>query len=163
MSASASQILILGYGQLAVFDGAVQKPFNDWTPQHIAQGFSYRNGAVSFKTISDTGRIKVEIRESEGPDSIEPTTRRAYLMPLDVTGGRGIEIATVETEAGAFRWTAPNGYYALTIQLGQEAEGRDWCIVSVRQSESWPLEAKLLVRDDEITIEGGFLMTAEPA
>ncbi len=64
---------------------------------------------------------------------------------------------------GLALWTAPHGYYALTIQLGQEAEGRDWCIVSVRQSESWPLEAKLLVRDDEITIEGGFLMTAEPA
>ena len=41
----------LSYGQLSVFASALKDPYNDWTDQHISQGFTWRPGSVSFSSM----------------------------------------------------------------------------------------------------------------
>ena len=34
----------IAYGQIAIFAASLENPFNDWSAEHIAQGFSWRPG-----------------------------------------------------------------------------------------------------------------------
>jgi hypothetical protein len=43
--------VFVGYSQLSVFDPSLSEPFNNWTPGHVAQGFAWRPGSASFKTL----------------------------------------------------------------------------------------------------------------
>ncbi|WNZ26896.1 hypothetical protein HJG54_28635 [Leptolyngbya sp. NK1-12] len=42
------------YNQVAVFDPSLEYPYNDWLPQHAAQGFTWRPGSVSFGTLTQS-------------------------------------------------------------------------------------------------------------
>lgn len=59
MSAVASFSLEIAYGQIGVFDASLAQPFNDWTDAHVRQGFSWRSGSVSFRTLEGAGAIAV--------------------------------------------------------------------------------------------------------
>ncbi|MBN9391540.1 MAG: hypothetical protein J0I20_26140 [Chloroflexi bacterium] len=50
----------ISYSQLIIFDNELEAPFNDWRPEHVAQGFSWREGSVSFRTLEDNGSMRVE-------------------------------------------------------------------------------------------------------
>jgi hypothetical protein len=50
------------YRQIAVFRSRLEHPFNDWTPRHVKQGFSWRPGSVSFATLVESGPHSVEVR-----------------------------------------------------------------------------------------------------
>lgn len=47
------------HAHIAVFEAGLSNPFNDSTPEHDAQGFSWRPGSVSFGTLDDCGQIFV--------------------------------------------------------------------------------------------------------
>jgi Competence protein J (ComJ) len=53
--------LIISHSQIAVFDPSLERPFNSWTDAHVAQGFSWRPGSVSFSTLCEWGRYDVEV------------------------------------------------------------------------------------------------------
>ena len=44
-------IIDVSYSQIAVFNSELENPFNDWTDQHVLQGFSWREESGSFKTL----------------------------------------------------------------------------------------------------------------
>jgi hypothetical protein len=41
------------YNQLIVSDESTSPVPNDWQEQHVAQGFAWRPGTVSFATLGD--------------------------------------------------------------------------------------------------------------
>ncbi|MEO5326531.1 competence protein ComJ [Mesorhizobium sp. CC13] len=100
--------LEVSYGQIAIFDPSLSQPFNDWTEQHVAQGFAWRPGSVSFRTVGDDGHycIAIEVVDHAGP--LEPETVRAIEVPFDVPPRGEIEVASIadtapfSIEAGGF-------------------------------------------------------------
>ena len=51
----------LSYSQLCIFLSSLAQPFNDWSDRHFTQGFSWRNGSVSFKSIAESGEHKINL------------------------------------------------------------------------------------------------------
>ena len=51
LTMAATLSLEISYGQLAVFANSLPQPFNDWTDQHVSQGFAWRPGSVTFRSM----------------------------------------------------------------------------------------------------------------
>ena len=79
------------YRQIAVFTAKLAKPFNDWTEEHVRQGFAWRSGSVSFQTLDD-GPIDVAV--IVGAAAIATDASRAIRVPFRVDRPGKIEIAT---------------------------------------------------------------------
>jgi hypothetical protein len=85
----------LTFGQLAVFESALEKPFNDWTARHVAQGFAWRSNSVSFRSLVESGRHSVEVRLESKVGALHAETVRAIDVPFDMTGSGAIEIGGI--------------------------------------------------------------------
>jgi hypothetical protein len=149
-------MMSVSYSQIAVFDGRLENPFNCWTKSHVGQGFSWRDGSVSFKTLVDAGPVAVET-EVLAEAKIVPGCVRAISVPFVVDGQAKVEVATI-TES--YPVTINPGRYQLVYQTG-------W-----RDSVNWVRlvfvpgglqESAILVRDDEIDATRPFVMAANPA
>ena len=70
--------------QLVVFDESTAPVPNDWREQHVAQGFTWRPGTVSFATLGDLGNLRVEVRVAEDLDVL-PDAVRAIVVPFAVS------------------------------------------------------------------------------
>lgn len=96
----------VSYGQLCVFDPTLDKPFNDWTEEHIRQGFAYRPGSVSFATEQD-GEVVVAIRRADRPPSFQKANV-AIVVPFDVGEHGRVEVGSISSgmnfEVGAGRF-----------------------------------------------------------
>ena len=55
----ATFLVEISHAQLAVFDSTLTAPFNDWTDDHVKQGFAWRPGSVSFMTLDTAGTFHV--------------------------------------------------------------------------------------------------------
>ncbi len=58
-----SQVLEVSYGQISVFDAATSTPFSLWEDRHVHQGFTWREGAVGFRTMAENGPFHVTLTE----------------------------------------------------------------------------------------------------
>src|SRR4051812_41838500 len=87
-------ILSVHASQLAVFDADIENPFNDWTDIHVAQGFSWREGAVSFRTLQEFGSIDVTFQVAAS-FALRPNSIRAISVPFRCLGSRGVEVSTI--------------------------------------------------------------------
>jgi hypothetical protein len=85
----------LCHGQLAVFAGLLEKPFNDWTTKHVAQGFAWRPDSVSFRSLVESGRHSVEVRLESEVSALHAETVRAIDVPFDMTESGAIEIGSI--------------------------------------------------------------------
>jgi hypothetical protein len=153
------------YGFLAVFDAGLEYQFNDWTDQHWAQGFSWRPGTVSFRTMNDWGGaslIKVLDDEKLVPT---PDAQRAIVVPFSI-GPAGT--FTVATFTDMQKLMLPSGNYALLFETGfgekreEDDETPMWFKLTFVSSAS-RVEPRILVADSELSPKYPLLMTAEPA
>lgn len=145
----------VSFAQIAVFHGGLENPFNDWTDQHVAQGFSWRPGSVSFKALLESGPTAVEARVVDAT----PTTSgiRAIAVPFDGPEGGAIEIASI---ADGRTYDLPLGEYQLLFETG-ESEGGVWCrFTFVRNGSRAP---QILAWDSEVLPSMPLRMHAEPA
>lgn len=85
----------VSYGQLAVFASSLSQPFNDWTDQHFAQGFAWRPGSVSFRTVSDAGIHVVDIEVVDRLNALGPDVLRAIDVPFEVPIDGKIEVGSI--------------------------------------------------------------------
>lgn len=115
--------LEISYFQISVFDPKLENPFNNWTSEHFHQGFSWRPGSVSFRTLEESGPI--EISASRKPQSAGHCHApiRAILVPFEVLVSGEVEIATI-TESQLLE--LQKGKYALLFQHGLSSTGRMW-------------------------------------
>jgi len=92
---SPTAMVDVTYSQLAVFASALQHPLNDWTDEHVAQGFAWRPGSVSFRTLVESGPHAIEINVAECAGSLHPDTVRAIEVPFEVPADGAIEIGSI--------------------------------------------------------------------
>lgn len=154
------------YSFLAVYDADLERPFNDWTERHCHQGFSWREGSVSFVTLASLG-IKGEVWLAEEVQLL-PQTQRAIQVPFTVppSGRVGIDDEIVPIPPGLYLLVFENGLRD-DIEDQQKGLGDTWCRLSFMPSTS-PLPR--ILRETSGVAEGGdlepqypLLMTANPA
>lgn len=147
----------VSYAQLAVFDPALQDPFNDWRPEHVAQGFAWRAGSVSFATLEDGGRIDVQVRLASKSPTLLPETRRAIQVPFRVPDSGAVEVASI---AGGKQVEVPAGEYLMVFEHGI-ADDRMWARITFVRDRS-PRFA-VLVADDALDPPDPLVTDAAPA
>lgn len=121
MTQLASFAVGIEYGQLAAFDGRLEAPFNNWTDRHVAQGFAWRPGSVSFMPLSHSGLATVVVKRAT---AFRPSKKaaRVIAVPFSVTAGMPVEIGSVSTPAGAHVIDLPVGEYRLCFETGSAGD-----------------------------------------
>jgi hypothetical protein len=148
--------LSISYGQIVVCDPAIEKPFNDWQPQHIRQGFAWRPGSVSF-AVYDTDAYTVELC-FEDQIVVQPHAERAIVVPFRVPQTGSVELAVV---GDSHEVRIDQGDYALLFQLWHVNANSVWCrITFVPQAFARP---SILRADAELSPSMPLLMEANPA
>ncbi|WP_145289033.1 competence protein ComJ [Pirellulimonas nuda] len=117
----ASFTVSVSYSQIAAFNGELENPFNDWTDQHVAQGFSWRPESVSFKTMFEAGPISVEVQMAD--DLPTPSGTRAIAVPFTCPEAGKVEIASI---ADGRETNIPPGSYQLLFETGLR-DNTNWC------------------------------------
>jgi hypothetical protein len=86
----------VSFGQLAVFSSSLDQPFNDWTDRHVAQGFSWRPGSVSFLCMVTAGQHAVEITVADHVGTVSPGAVRVIEVPFEVPAlDRSVEVGSI--------------------------------------------------------------------
>lgn len=105
---SATMALDVSHAQLAVFVSSIKQPFNDWTDRHVDQGFAWRPGSVSFRTLVEAGAHVVEVSVADRMGPIRDDAIRVVEVPFEVPPDGAVEIGgiaetvPVSLPAGAF-------------------------------------------------------------
>lgn len=151
--------LSVSYSQIAVFDGHLDHPFNDWRPEHVDQGFAWRPGSVSFSTLVQSGRIAVSITLAGVEDEVRRDASRVIVVPFFVPGHGEVEVATI---SGSAAFSMRPGAYSLTFSHGVLDGGDMWAkFVFARTLE--PIEAKIELADQLLKVPERLVMSADPA
>lgn len=149
----------VSYSQLAVFASSLSQPFNDWTDQHVAQGFAWRPGSVSFRTMSESGTHLVDIEVVDRLNAVHPDAVRAVEVPFEVPADGEIEIGSI---AETVPLTLPAGSFVLRCEfLRSPGEGGDRVRLIFAKLEA-PRFA-VVRADQELAVGKELLTTAEPA
>ncbi len=78
--------IFASYSQVSVFHAALENPFNEWTSELIAQGFSWRVGSVAFKLPEESGDLVVKVAildEFRQYDASLRIIRVPFIVPKD--------------------------------------------------------------------------------
>ncbi|MGO4622609.1 competence protein ComJ [Ensifer sp. 2YAB10] len=110
--------LFVTFGQLSVFNSQLNDPFNDWDEVHVSQGFAWRPGAVSFRTLLD-GDHRVEMVMRDRESEIVSGARRVVEVPFDVAGE--IEVASISDGCSV---DLERGLYQLRVEFCGEVSGK---------------------------------------
>ena len=147
--------LEISYSQIAIFNAALDRPFNNWTEAHFNQGFCWRDGSVSFRTAAKAGQGKITI-ERPAKRTLRDDVVLAISVPFKVTDDT-IEVASVfkgevvEIEAGDYELVYQTGRVGVTPWVALQ-------FISHKITKAKILKgAELLKPADEL------LMDAEPA
>lgn len=152
----AVKTLYVSYSQISLFRSGIDNPFNDWSEEHVRQGFSWRDGAVSFGTLIESGDVEIEyvvsteFRLSDGCE-------RAISLPFKLDTSENIEIATL-TES--FVEPLEDGSYQLVYETGFNGT-KPWCRFTVLSGGN--LTPMILLADNGLKPIYPLLMKSEPA
>ncbi|MCL4799154.1 MAG: hypothetical protein KJ025_06175 [Burkholderiales bacterium] len=149
----------VSYSQLAVFPSALDQPFNDWTDQHVAQGFSWRPGTVSFRTLAEAGPHSVEIEVVEHTGSASKDAVRAIEVPFEVPANGAVEVGSISDSTAV---TLPPGRFLLRCEfLGLGVDDGQRVRLIFAKSD---VPRFAVVRADEaLSVSTPLLTTAQPA
>ena len=145
------------YSQLCVFDSNLQEPFNDWEEHHVSQGFAWREGSVSFRTIMEDGThsVQLHINEPLGDDS---NACRIIQVPFMVPENGDVEVASI---SDSFGFNVPKGVYSLRIFFFEPQEGQPAKVnIYLNKGES---TFEIIRADEELSISGDLVVGAIPA
>ena len=150
--------LLVSYYQIAISDTTLERPCNDWTREHVRQGFAWRPRSVSFGTI-DSLLSEVSMRVAP---AWEPTreSARTIRVPFTVVPSARLEVAVVADQRSI---EIPSGEYAVTFEHGLCASGdKMWCRFTFVPDPA--AEPAILVADqDLLNPPDPLVMTADPA
>lgn len=149
----------VSYSQLAVFASALSQPFNDWTDQHVAQGFAWRPGSVSFRTVAEASSHLVEIEVVDRLGAVHPDAARAVEVPFEVPADGAIEIGSISETVPV---TLPTGSFLLRCEF-LRSTGDDGERVRLTFARTDAPRFAVVRADTDLTVRGELLTTAEPA
>jgi hypothetical protein len=148
------------YSQLIVSDEAIAPVPNDWTERHVAQGFTWGPGTVSFGTLGDVGDLRVEVRVAGDPEAL-PHAARAIVVPFSVSQPGQVTLSdcvneeTVGVPLGEYALLCEMGYSS--VRRGQEAE---WCRLPFAPGRD--AQPEILRADAALSPQYPLLMEADP-
>jgi hypothetical protein len=143
---------------IGVFVDTEDNALNDWTMEHVQQGFTWRKRSVSFGTVRDSGEIEVTLEITTEPQ-LHPDAQRIIQVPFEIDSDK----IAVSEAVNFFEFNVPEGKYKLLFQHGWN-DGEDakmWCIFSFVPQEK--VNPEILKADSQITIPDEYLMQALPA
>ncbi|NUP96518.1 MAG: hypothetical protein HUU28_10190 [Planctomycetaceae bacterium] len=152
-------VLEVSYGQLALFDSRLAQPFNDWTDAHVRQGFSWRNGSVSFATLEASGLIEITVGRPARSSAELAAPERSIRVPFTVPVHGELELATL---SGSIRLQLAGGEYAATFSHGRCPDGRMWAHFEL-EPVGTAIKAAILVADARLRPPAALSMNATPA
>ena len=144
----------ISYGQLCVFDPSLDAPYNTWADEHVAQGFSWRPGSVSFAMDDDCVLAVVEVAVADGPPSLD-AAESAIRTPFVAAAAGTVEIGSV---LSGFEVELPPGPYALFF-LAPWSSAQPFQLIFVPADEVSPA---VLKEGRNARIQSNYLMVAEP-
>jgi hypothetical protein len=144
------------YSQLAVFQYGLENPFNEWNDIHIKQGFAWREGSVSFGTLSNDVECKITVRVTDKKE-VDTNVIRAIAVPCQI-GNKGIEVGSVmETKA----INIEEGMYELLFTVKRLENGLgDYSFIFIKSNNP---KANIIKADDELNPPSVIVMNAKPA
>lgn len=91
-------------------------PYNDWSEQHVAQGFSWRQGSAAFGLISSHPTVAVEICV-DSRFSVHDAAKRVIVVPFFVDQAASVSVTgicsddvEVAVEPGNYSLAFENGF-----------------------------------------------------
>lgn len=149
--------LDVSYSQVSVFDGSLKEPFNLWTEKHVSQGFSWRPGSASFRTIEESGLHSLEIAAISNDVEISSDAQRVIEVPFEVPSSGNIEIASISDSRHLI---LPPGHYALRFECSSH-DGRNKIKFLFIKNKN--VGFHVLRADSDISGISNFLLEASPA
>mgnify|MGYP003387854617 CR=1 FL=1 len=104
----------VSFGQLCVFQSTLKDPFSEWTDEHVAQGFAWRPGSASFRSVVDAGEHRVDISVVNHLEKIGDDVVRAIEVPFEVSEDGAVEIGSI---ADTVVLNLPPGSYLLRCEF----------------------------------------------
>jgi hypothetical protein len=147
----------LSYSQLCVFLSTLTEPFNDWSDRNFSQGFAWREGSVSFRSLVEDGEHQINLFINEPLVELESNVVRAVRVPFESTDGN-IEIASISDSTPL---DIPTGKYSLQVEFLSLIEGQV-PEVNIRLNKG-ETDFVILKADKEIERDGELDLKAEPA
>ena len=144
------------YHQLIIFDESTAPVPNDWGEQHVAQGFAWRPGTVSFATLGDLGDLRVEVHIADDLDVL-PDSVRAIVVPFAVSPPGRVGLSDTVNELTT---RVSPGEYALLCEIGYLSEEAEWCRLTFVLSRD--TQPEVLRADKLMSPEHPLLMEADP-
>jgi Competence protein J (ComJ) len=149
--------IFVSFGQIAIFESNLHNPFNDWNDAHVHQGFSWREGSVSFALPGGDGEYRVEIEFLSECVNISDDAVRAIKVPFFLRES-SMEISSVSESVNIIMEV---GKYSLIFQVFEKPfGGRGSIRISFIKCEN--SVAAILRSDSEMIPPKKLLMTAEP-
>lgn len=156
MKVSAQFEVEISYGQLAIFDSALEEPFNDWTDRHVAQGFAWRRGSVSFRTVEEGTHI-VHVGVVDKFKTLDESTVRAVDVPFTVPVTGDLEVGSI---GGTTPLSLPPGTYMLRCEFIAGGSGAPHARLSFAKSDKPKFH--VVRADDALSPERALLRSASP-
>ncbi|MDQ0220185.1 competence protein ComJ [Peribacillus cavernae] len=154
--------LHISYSQITVFNKGLENPYSDWTDKHINQGFVWREGTVSFGTLSDS-LCKIEVILG-GEITASAEAIRSIVVPF-TTADTGITISSILSKE--YNFVIPAGSYELLFEafpLEPPSENDFFKVqYSFTFAESKSPKARILKHDGDLLSPETLLMTGEAA
>ncbi|MDO9073101.1 MAG: competence protein ComJ [Rubrivivax sp.] len=149
----------VSYRQLAVFASSLKQPFNDWTDRHVAQGFAWRPGSVSFRCMVEAGQHSVEIDVANHVGAVHSDAVRVVEVPFNIPADGAVEVGSI---AETVALSLPAGSFLLRCEFLQPAgtAGERVRLTFARNDDP---RFAVVRADPELTIDGELLTTAQPA
>lgn len=144
--------------QLVVFASALQHPLNDWTDRHVAQGFAWRPGGESFRTIAEAGTHEIEIDVTEHVDVLSPDSVGAIEVPFEVPTDGAIEVGSI---ADSVPLSLPSGPCLLRCEFLRPVDSAAERVRLVFARNDPPRFT--IARADELLAMDGELLITAPA
>ena len=149
----------VSYGQLAIFASSLKQPFNDWTERHVAQGFAWRPGSVSFRTMVEAGQHSIEVIVVKHLGAVHSHVVRAVEVPFEVPIDGAIEIGSIHETV---HLSLPAGSFQLRCEFLHSA-GTSGEKVQLTFSKNDAPRFAVVRADPELSIDDKLLTTAQPA
>lgn len=151
--------LEVSYSQIAVFVTGLSHPFNDWTDLHVAQGFAWRPGSVSFRTISEDGTHSIEVDVVDWLGVVHPDAVRVIEVPFNVPDDGAIEVGSIGETVPI---TLPSGQFLLRSEFFGRTVDERWRVRLVFARKDIPRFA-VVRADSELSFSGELITFAQPA
>ena len=151
--------LNVSHSQLAVFASLLAQPFNDWTDQHVSQGFAWRPGSVSFRSLVEAGSHSIEIEVVDHMGNINEDAVRVIEVPFEVPSDGAVEIGSIIETAPV---SLPAGKFLLRCEFLKPASHVGERVRLILAKKDFP-RFKIVRADAELLSDGELLVVAQPA